>query len=64
VSSPTSKPIIRKYGDGIQVNGNVSEQEAYDQFKTRLGKAPASKDELRNWLSSQRNQPAPASVVA
>jgi hypothetical protein len=63
-SSTPSKPIIRKYGDGVQVNGNVSEQEAYDLFRTRMGKAPASKDELRNWLSSQRNQPAQASVVA
>ena len=63
-SSTPSKPIIRKYGDGVQVNGNVSEQEAYDLFRTRMGKAPASKDELRNWLSSQRNQPAPASVGA
>ena len=62
-------PIVRKYGDGVLVNGNVPEQEAYDQFKTKMGKAPASKDELRSWLAGQRSthmehQPAPASVVA
>jgi hypothetical protein len=59
-----SAPAVRKYGDGVLVNGNVSEQEAYDQFKTKMGKAPASKEELRNWLASQRNHPVPASVVA
>lgn len=63
-SSSPSAPIVRKYGDGVLVNGNVPEQEAYDQFKTKMGKSPASKDELRNWLASQRNQPAPATIVA
>jgi hypothetical protein len=57
-------PIVRKYGDGVLVNGNIPEQEAYDQFKTKMGKAPASKDELRSWLAGQRSthmehQPAP-----
>jgi hypothetical protein len=46
------------------VNGNISEQEAFDQFKEKTGKVPASKDELRNWLASQRATPTPASVAA
>jgi hypothetical protein len=63
-SSASSSPVVRKYGDGVLVNGNIPEQEAYDQFKTKMHKAPASKDELRNWLASQRNHPAPASIIA
>ena len=61
---PSATPIVRKYGDGVSVNGNVSEQEAFDQFKETTGKVPASKDELRNWLASQRATPTPASVAA
>ena len=65
VSSPTpSSPVVRKYGDGVSVNGNVSEQEAFDQFKEKTGKAPASKDELRTWLTGQRSTTTPASVAA
>jgi hypothetical protein len=59
-----SVPVERKYGDGVRVNGNVSEQEAYDLFKTKMGKPPATKDELRSWLAGLRNSSAPASVAA
>jgi hypothetical protein len=52
----------RKYGNGSMVNGNANEQEAYDQHKEKTGKAPASRDVLRVWLSSQR--PAPAAENA
>jgi hypothetical protein len=67
-SRSSTPPTVRKYGDGVLVNGNVPEREAYDQFKAKMGKAPASKDELRNWLVSQRSTPvehppAPAPVV-
>ena len=44
----------RKYGDGTSVNGNVSEQEAYDTYKKATGSAPTSKDSLRSWIASQR----------
>jgi hypothetical protein len=52
VSTPLpTLPIVRKYGDGVRVNGNPSEQEAFDRFKDKTGKAPSSKDELRTWLT-------------
>jgi DNA repair and recombination protein RAD52 len=60
----SSTTIVRKYCDGIRVNGNASEQEAFDQFKEKTGKAPASKEELRTWLTSQRIITTPASVAA
>jgi len=64
VSSPApSSRLVRKYGDGVRVNGNTSEQEAFDQFKEKTGKAPASKDELRAWLTGQRSTIPPASVA-
>jgi hypothetical protein len=63
-STPPTTSIVRKYGDGVSVNGNVSEQEAFDQFKEKTGRVPASKDELRNWLASQRATPTLASVAA
>jgi hypothetical protein len=47
-------PVIRKYSDGASVNGNVSEQEAFDHYKKAVGIAPASKEALRTWLSTQR----------
>ena len=56
---PASTPIIRKYGDGTNVNGNVSEQEAFDSYKKTSGTAPASKEALRIWMSSKRT-PAPS----
>ena len=62
-SSPASSASVRKYGDGISVNGNVSEQEAFDQFTEKTGRVPSSKDDLRNWLSSQRAKTTPASVA-
>jgi recombination DNA repair RAD52 pathway protein len=55
--------VSRKYGDGISVNGNLSEQEAFDQFKAKIGTAPASKEELRNWLTAQKNVTEPATVA-
>ena len=57
------QPSVRKYGDGVRVNGNASEQEAFDQFKEKTGKTPASKEELRTWLTSQRIITTPASVA-
>ena len=63
-STPPAAPAARTYGDGSSVNGNPSEQEAYDQFKEKAGKAPASKDELRSWLASHRNVSTPAPTAA
>ena len=54
-----STPVIRKYGDGASVNGNVSEQEAFDSYKKTVGTTPASKEALRTWMSSKRT-PAPS----
>jgi hypothetical protein len=48
-----SKPN-RNYADGSSVNGNVSEQEAYDQYVAKLGKPPASRTDLRSWISANR----------
>lgn len=62
--SQTNHPIMRKYTDGIQVNGNTSEQEAFDQYKTKTGKIPASREVLRAWISSQAHSSVPTSVVA
>jgi hypothetical protein len=55
-------PIVRKYGDGTSVNGNISEQEAYDSYKKANGSAPASKESLRAWTSGKRT--ATSSVAA
>ena len=63
-STSPATPVARKYGDGSSVNGNPSEQEAYDQFKEKTGKAPASKDDLRSWLASHRSVPAPVPTAA
>lgn len=57
--SPAASQVItyannRKYSDGTSVNGNVSEQEAYDTYKKATGSAPDSKDSLRSWIASQR----------
>ena len=53
-SQPNSNGAARAYGDGTSVNGNVSEQEAYNSYKKATGSAPASKDSLRSWIASQR----------
>ncbi len=53
-SQANSNGATRAYGDGTSVNGNVSEQEAYDSYKKATGSAPASKDSLRSWIASQR----------
>jgi hypothetical protein len=55
----TSTPIVRKYSDGTSVNGNISEQEAFDSYKKSVGAAPASKEALRIWMSSKRT-PTPS----
>ena len=60
----SAAPVVRKYGDGTSVNGNASEQEAYDQYKKAKGTPPASKETLRTWLSSQHASAVPASVAA
>ena len=59
-ASQAAKTVVRKYSDGTSVNGNVTEQEAYDQYKAKTGKAPASKEDLRSWIASQRT---PATVA-
>ena len=65
VSSPAStSTVVRNYGDGIGVNGNASEQEAFDLFKDKTGKIPTTKDELRTWLAGQRNPTIPTTVAA
>jgi len=53
-ANAASQPAARVYGDGTNVNGNVSEQEAFDTYKKTTGAAPASKDALRSWISTQR----------
>ena len=53
-SQPASNGAARVYGDGTSINGNVSEQEAYDSYKKVTGSAPASKDSLRSWIASQK----------
>ena len=60
--SNTAVPVVRKYSDGASVNGNVSEQEAFDQYKKLIGIAPASKEALRTWLVTQST--TAASVAA
>lgn len=52
-SSP-APALARQYEDGTSVNGNASEQEAYDAYLKKMGKAPASKNDLRNWISANR----------
>ena len=45
------KDVPRKYADGSNVNGNTSEQDAYDRFiKTHKGQLPASREVLREWV--------------
>jgi recombination DNA repair RAD52 pathway protein len=61
---PSTSKVERIYVDGVRVNGNISEQEAFDQFKEKNGKAPASRNELRTWLAAQHTQTAPATVAA
>ena len=55
--------IIREYGDGLKVNGNLSEREAFDRFLQKTGKAPFSKEELRTWLSSQQHLVKPQTII-
>ena len=53
-ANPAPAAPSRLYTDGTSVNGNVPEQEAYDAFVKKMGKAPASKTELRNWIAANR----------
>jgi len=62
-TTSSAAPVVRSYTDGNRVNGNPSEQEAFDAYLQTMQKAPASKDELRNWLAAQRTQPQPASIA-
>ncbi|MFH2038514.1 MAG: Rad52/Rad22 family DNA repair protein [Chloroflexota bacterium] len=63
-TNTTEKPaMMRQYLDGARVNGNVSEQQAYDRFQQSTGETPASKEALRSWLQSQRAQPQPANLA-
>ena len=57
-------PKGRQYDDGTKVNGNRNEQEAYDQYKQQTGKAPATRDALRAWLSSAVEKEATSTVAA
>lgn len=71
-ASLSPKTSMRKYSNGVMVNGNKSEQQAFDRFKSKTGKTPASKDALRTWITNQpqehtnqsENHSAPASVIA
>lgn len=60
--SSTSK-LERIYADGVRVNGNISEQDAFDHFKEKNGTTPASRNELRTWLAAQHTQMATANVA-
>ncbi len=62
--SPAPASAARKYGDGTSVNGNASEQEAFDNYKKATGNAPASKEALRAWLASRQQRAASPSVAA
>ena len=55
---------VRIYGDGERVNGNTTEQEAFDLFKEKIARVPASKDELRTWLQQQRQPNQEAATAA
>jgi hypothetical protein len=63
VPAASTSTAARKYGDGVSVNGNVSEQEAFDHYKKTIGTVPASKEALRAWMSAQR-KPSPAATAA
>ncbi len=57
-----SRHSTRKYADGTHVNGNVSEQEAFDRYQQQYNLPPASKTDLRAWLANQT--PAETSAPA
>jgi hypothetical protein len=57
-TSPAPAAPSRLYIDGTSVNGNVSEREAFDAFVKKMGKSPASKSDLRNWISANRTPTA------
>ncbi|NPV86305.1 MAG: hypothetical protein HPY45_09895 [Anaerolineae bacterium] len=42
----------RVYLNGERVNGNEAEQKAYDSYLSSHGKAPASRDALRQWVKN------------
>ncbi len=57
--APAPAAVVRKYGDGTNVNGNASEQEAFDNYKKATGNIPASKEALRAWLASRQKAASP-----
>jgi len=57
--APAPAAVVRKYGDGTNVNGNASEQEAFDNYKKATGNIPASKETLRAWLASRQKAASP-----
>lgn len=59
---PSVSKVERIYADGACVNGNISEQEAFDQFKEKNGKSPTSRNELRSWLVAQHTHTATVAV--
>jgi recombination DNA repair RAD52 pathway protein len=55
---------VRRYEDGSLVNGNVSEQKAYDEFTRQTGDIPLSKPALRTWLKEHSKKPAAENLAA
>lgn len=49
-----AQPVVRKYGDGAQVNGNASEQAIFDAFVKARGQAPQSAEGLRGWYAANK----------
>ena len=48
-AAPTP-PLCASMAMASSVNGNVSEQEAFDHYKKTTAQSPASKEALRTWL--------------
>jgi hypothetical protein len=49
---PANSPKDRVYGKGGKVNGNFSEQQAFDRFLATTGKVPYSVEKLREWVAA------------
>ena len=50
-SQSAGKTTLRQYADGSNVNGNATEQKAYDHFvRAHKGQLPASREVLREWV--------------
>lgn len=52
VTAPTAP--VRAYLNGERVNGNEAEQKAFDSYLATHGKAPESKEALRQWVKNGR----------